>query len=67
MARSMEADKPFYVYLPYTQVHTPPIPDPEYADRPNEGSAGTELCIRALGHRKMPLAAKGALALTSVT
>ena len=67
MARAKEADKPFYVYLPYTQVHTPPIPDPEYADRPSEGSAGTELCVRALGHRKMPLAAKGALALTSVT
>ena len=34
---------------------------------PGNGSAGSKLCVRALGHRKMPLAAKGALALTSVT
>ena len=31
MTRSKEAGKPFYMYLPYTQVHIPPIPDPEYA------------------------------------
>ena len=33
MARSKEADKPSYVYLPYTQPHSPPIPDPEYAGK----------------------------------
>ncbi len=38
MARSKEADKPFYVYLPYTQVHTPPIPDPEYAGKTKRGN-----------------------------
>jgi hypothetical protein len=27
MERSKAAGKPFYVYLPYTQVHIPPIPD----------------------------------------
>ena len=30
MTRSKKAGKPFYMYLPYTQVHIPPIPDPEY-------------------------------------
>jgi len=30
MTRSTEEEKPFYVYLPYTQVHIPPIPDPAY-------------------------------------
>ena len=30
--------KPFYVYLPYTQVHIPPIPDPEYAGTTRRGN-----------------------------
>ena len=38
MARSTEAGKPFYTYLPYTQVHIPPIPDPEYAGRTKRGN-----------------------------
>jgi arylsulfatase A-like enzyme len=38
MARSKEADKHFYVYLPYTQVHTPPIPDPEYVGKTRRGN-----------------------------
>jgi arylsulfatase len=31
--RSHAESKPFYTYLPYTQVHIPPIPDPEYAGK----------------------------------
>ncbi len=38
MSRSKEADKPFYIYLPYTQVHIPPIPDPEYAGKTKRGN-----------------------------
>jgi arylsulfatase A-like enzyme len=38
MTRSKNAGKPFYVYLPYTQVHIPPIPDPEYAGKTRHGS-----------------------------
>ena len=38
MARSVAADKPFYTYLPYTQVHIPPIPDPEFAGSTKRGN-----------------------------
>jgi arylsulfatase len=38
MTRAKADDKPFYVYLPYTQVHIPPIPDPEYAGKTKRGS-----------------------------
>jgi arylsulfatase A-like enzyme len=38
MQRSHAADKPFYAYLPYTQVHIPPIPDPEYAGKTKRGN-----------------------------
>ena len=38
MSRSKEAGKPFYCYLPYTQVHNPPIPDPEYAGKTKRGN-----------------------------
>ena len=38
MTRSKEAGKPFYLYLPYTQVHIPPIPDPEYAGKTKRGN-----------------------------
>ncbi|MBK8050601.1 MAG: sulfatase-like hydrolase/transferase [Anaerolineales bacterium] len=31
MGRAKQDGKPFYMYLPFTQVHIPPIPDPEYA------------------------------------
>jgi arylsulfatase A-like enzyme len=30
--------RPFYVYLPYTQVHIPPIPDPEYGGKTRRGN-----------------------------
>ena len=38
MTRSHQDGKPFYVYLPYTQVHIPPIPDPEYAGTTKRGN-----------------------------
>ncbi|MDT2005589.1 sulfatase-like hydrolase/transferase [Rhodococcus opacus] len=38
MTRSTQAGKPFYVYLPYTQVHIPPIPDPQYAGTTQRGN-----------------------------
>ncbi|RMI13822.1 sulfatase-like hydrolase/transferase [Cellulomonas triticagri] len=38
MRRSTESSQPFYAYLPYTQVHIPPIPDPEFAGRTRRGN-----------------------------
>jgi len=38
MGRSKQEGKPFYVYLPYTQVHIPTIPDPEYAGKTRRGN-----------------------------
>jgi arylsulfatase A-like enzyme len=38
MTRATEESKPFYVYLPYTQVHIPTIPDPEYAGKSKRGN-----------------------------
>jgi arylsulfatase A-like enzyme len=38
MRRSHDEGKPFYLYLPYTQVHNPPIPDPEYAGKTRRGN-----------------------------
>jgi arylsulfatase len=38
MRRSHTDGKPFYVYLPYTQVHIPSIPDPEYAGTTRHGN-----------------------------
>ncbi len=29
---------PFHAYLPYTQVHIPPIPDPEFAQKTRRGN-----------------------------
>ena len=31
MTRAHGEGKPFYLYLPYTMVHNPVAPDPEYA------------------------------------
>lgn len=31
MKRSVEADKPFYAYVPFTLVHFPALPSPEFA------------------------------------
>ena len=38
MTRSKSAGKPFYLYLPYTQVHNPAIPDPEYVGKTKRGN-----------------------------
>jgi arylsulfatase A-like enzyme len=38
MRRAHEQGRPFYAYLPYTQVHIPPIPDPEYAGKTKHGN-----------------------------
>lgn len=38
MGRAHEEGKPFYLYLPYTQVHIPPIPDPEFAGQTKHGN-----------------------------
>jgi arylsulfatase len=38
MGRAKRDGKPFYLYLPYTQVHIPPIPDPEYAGKTKRGN-----------------------------
>ena len=38
MTRATDEGKPFYVYLPYTQVHIPPVPDPEYAAKTKRGN-----------------------------
>ncbi|MGA7075977.1 MAG: sulfatase-like hydrolase/transferase [Halobacteriota archaeon] len=38
MTRAKQEGKPFYMYLPYTQVHIPPIPDPAYAGKTKRGN-----------------------------
>jgi arylsulfatase A-like enzyme len=38
MSRSKKAEKPFYMYLPFTQVHIPPIPDPKFAGKTKRGN-----------------------------
>jgi arylsulfatase A-like enzyme len=38
MRRSHEQGKPFYLHLPYTQMHIPPIPDPQYVGRTKHGN-----------------------------
>jgi arylsulfatase A-like enzyme len=38
LGRSKKEGKPFYLYLPYTQVHIPPIPDPAYTGKTRRGN-----------------------------
>ena len=38
MTRSNKAGKPFYMYLPFSQVHNPALPDPEYAGKTKHGN-----------------------------
>jgi arylsulfatase A-like enzyme len=38
MRRTHQEGRPFYVYLPYTQLHIPPIPDPEYVGKTRRGN-----------------------------
>jgi arylsulfatase len=35
--KSVKSGKPFFVYLPYTQTHLPPLPHPEFAGRTGNG------------------------------
>jgi len=37
MTRSVKADKPFFLYVPYTQVHLPSIPHPDFAGTTGNG------------------------------
>jgi arylsulfatase len=37
MQRSVEAKKPFFAYVPYTQVHLPTIPHPDFAGSTGNG------------------------------
>ena len=44
MQRSKDAGKPFFCYLPYTQVHIPPIPDPaNWCRAPRESARSRRL------------------------
>ncbi len=38
MERQVEADRPFFVYLPYTATHFPMIPHPEFAGKTGKGA-----------------------------
>ena len=38
MGRAKDEGKPFYCYLPYTMVHIPPIPDPEFQGKTKRGN-----------------------------
>ncbi|KAF2343122.1 arylsulfatase [Flavobacterium tistrianum] len=37
MQRSVQAKKPFYVYIPFTLVHFPALPNPEFSGRTGNG------------------------------
>lgn len=37
MERQVEARKPFFAFIPYTQPHIPPIPHPDFAGRTGNG------------------------------
>ena len=52
MKRSQAADKPFYMYLPFTQVHIPPIPDPEFAGKTKRGNWADVLTQLGGGHHR---------------
>jgi arylsulfatase A-like enzyme len=40
MKRQAKADKPFFVYLPYTATHFPTMPHPEFAGKSGKGPWG---------------------------
>jgi arylsulfatase len=40
MARSARAGKPFFVYVPFTQIHFPTLPHPEFAGTTGAGDIG---------------------------
>lgn len=66
MSRAQQDDKPFYMYLPYTQVHIPPIPDPEYAGKTKRGGMA-DLLTQMDGFTGMLLDKLAALGLTDNT
>ena len=37
MARQVKADKPFFAYIPYTMVHMPILPAPEFDGKTRNG------------------------------
>ena len=37
MARNVREDKPFFVYIPYTQAHVPPLAHPDFVGRTGNG------------------------------
>jgi arylsulfatase A-like enzyme len=37
MQRSVKTGKPFYAYVPYTQVHVPALPNPKFAGKTGHG------------------------------
>ena len=43
MKRQAAADKPFFVYLPYTQTHFPALPHPDFVGKSGKGSWGDVL------------------------
>ena len=40
MTRSTRARKPFFLYLPFTQIHFPTLPHPEFAGKTGAGDIG---------------------------
>jgi arylsulfatase A-like enzyme len=54
MTRSRQAGQPFYVYLPYTQVHIPPIPDPAVRGHDQAGELGRHPHPDGRLHRRDP-------------
>lgn len=49
MKKSVAADKPFYAYVPFTQVHYPSLPHPEFAGKTGYGDFSDSLA--ELDHR----------------
>jgi arylsulfatase len=43
MSKQAKADKPFFVYLPYTATHFPAIPHPDFAGKSGKGPWGDML------------------------
>jgi arylsulfatase len=43
MKRQAAADKPFFVYLPYTQTHFPALPHPDFVGKSGKGAWGDVL------------------------
>src|SRR5262249_40797028 len=49
MQRSVRAGKPFYAYVPFTQVHYPSLPHPDFAGKTGHGEFADALA--ELDHR----------------